>query len=266
MHILLATDGSADGNAGAELLCQHHAGPYDRVTIAVVTPSLQLPEADLRLPPGETADHDRVAEAIASETAQRLEEAGYRVTVSLLHGDPAEEIIRLAETTNADLLVLGQKGIGALRRLLIGSVAATVGRRSAVPVLLARTPAAFSRTLVVSDNTPVSQRAAEVVLEIPAASIDHVAFLLINRAGDEGDSIASAFQAAATTLEDAGIDVRMLEATGNEVEVALETAENEHATLIVVAASDALVDDEPLLGTTAHGLLERAPCSILIAR
>lgn len=49
---------------------------------------------------------------------------------------PANEIVRYLEEVDADLVVLGTRGFGALRRALIGSVASTVGRRAPCPVLL----------------------------------------------------------------------------------------------------------------------------------
>lgn len=49
---------------------------------------------------------------------------------------PADEIIRYLEEVDADLVVLGTRGFGAIRRALIGSVASTVGRRAPCPVLL----------------------------------------------------------------------------------------------------------------------------------
>jgi len=49
---------------------------------------------------------------------------------------PAEEIVRYAEEIDADLVVLGTRGFGAIRRALIGSVASMVGRLAPCPVLL----------------------------------------------------------------------------------------------------------------------------------
>ncbi|MCE9525416.1 MAG: universal stress protein, partial [Planctomycetales bacterium] len=53
----------------------------------------------------------------------------------LLAGDPAEAIIRLAETEKADLIVIGTHGRRGLRRVLMGSVAEVVVRTASCPVL-----------------------------------------------------------------------------------------------------------------------------------
>jgi nucleotide-binding universal stress UspA family protein len=59
----------------------------------------------------------------------------------LLMGDPAEAIIQLAESENADLIVMGTHGRRGLTRLLMGSVAEAVVRRAKCPVLTVKQPA-----------------------------------------------------------------------------------------------------------------------------
>jgi nucleotide-binding universal stress UspA family protein len=50
--------------------------------------------------------------------------------------DPADEILRYLKEVEADLVVLGTRGFGAIRRALIGSVASTIARLAPCPVLL----------------------------------------------------------------------------------------------------------------------------------
>jgi len=58
----------------------------------------------------------------------------------MLLGEPATEIVRLAEEQAADLIVMGTHGRTGLKRLLMGSVAEAVVRRSACPVLTFKEP------------------------------------------------------------------------------------------------------------------------------
>jgi nucleotide-binding universal stress UspA family protein/quercetin dioxygenase-like cupin family protein len=55
-------------------------------------------------------------------------------------GDPAEEVLRLAEDEPCDLIVMGSHGRTGLGRLLTGSVAEQVLRRAAGPVMIVKTP------------------------------------------------------------------------------------------------------------------------------
>jgi nucleotide-binding universal stress UspA family protein len=65
-----------------------------------------------------------------------------RVTVThhLLEGDPAEQILKAARAVAADLIVLGTHGTTGLARLLMGSVAESVVRKAACPVLTVKAP------------------------------------------------------------------------------------------------------------------------------
>jgi nucleotide-binding universal stress UspA family protein len=58
----------------------------------------------------------------------------------LLSGDPAEEILRLAERERADLIVMSTHGRTGLSRMLMGSVAEDVVRRAPCPVLTLKQP------------------------------------------------------------------------------------------------------------------------------
>jgi nucleotide-binding universal stress UspA family protein len=56
----------------------------------------------------------------------------------IVEGDPAAVILRVAEETNCDLIVMGTHGRSGLSHLLMGSVAEVVVRKSTCPVLVAK--------------------------------------------------------------------------------------------------------------------------------
>ena len=76
-----------------------------------------------------------------------------RLERRLAKGDPADEILRLADTLSCDLVVMGTHGKTGLGRLLTGSVAETVLRKAKCPVLVVKASAS---------------RKAEPVWEAPA--------------------------------------------------------------------------------------------------
>jgi nucleotide-binding universal stress UspA family protein len=53
-------------------------------------------------------------------------------------GRPDAEIVGLAEELGAGLIVLGSRGLGTLRRALMGSVSDSVVRHAHCPVLVVR--------------------------------------------------------------------------------------------------------------------------------
>jgi len=67
----------------------------------------------------------------------------------LVEGDPATEVLRVAQEIGADLIVMGTHGRTGLGRLLMGSVAERVMRQAACPVLTVKTP--FAETPAVAD-------------------------------------------------------------------------------------------------------------------
>ena len=54
---------------------------------------------------------------------------------AVVPGDPATVILEEAEKTKADLIVLGSRGLGAVKGLLLGSVSAAVIQKAPCPVL-----------------------------------------------------------------------------------------------------------------------------------
>ena len=62
------------------------------------------------------------------------------VVHQLVEGNPAAEILRVAEMMHADRIVMGTHGRRGLKRLVMGSVAEYVMERATCPVLSVKTP------------------------------------------------------------------------------------------------------------------------------
>jgi len=63
-----------------------------------------------------------------------------RVDRRVEEGEPEDEILRVAQESNADLIVMGTHGRTGLDRLLLGSVAEQVVRQASCPVMTVKTP------------------------------------------------------------------------------------------------------------------------------
>jgi len=74
------------------------------------------------------------------EIRQEKIPADIRVQTKVLLGRPANEIVRLAEDENADLIVIPTHGESGWQRFMFGSVAERVVRHAECPVLTIRAP------------------------------------------------------------------------------------------------------------------------------
>lgn len=70
----------------------------------------------------------------------RPEDCTIAIEHRLIQGDPALEILEVAELANCDLIVMGTHGRTGLGRLLMGSVTEQIVRKAACPVLTVKTP------------------------------------------------------------------------------------------------------------------------------
>jgi nucleotide-binding universal stress UspA family protein len=68
---------------------------------------------------------------------------GVNVDHVVLTGDPAQDILRIANQECCDLIIMGTHGRKGVGRLLMGSVAEQVIRRARCPVVTIRNPVAF---------------------------------------------------------------------------------------------------------------------------
>ena len=150
-QVVLATDDSPSARAAEDVIV--HWPMFDGPRIAVVSVADAVRPWTIGVAPmflGQARDvyaQDlkgamQVAERVAGEATGRLREAGRAADAVMHYGDPAAEIIGLAEQRRADLIVLGSRGRSALAEIFLGSVARNVLAGSDVSVLIVPEPAA----------------------------------------------------------------------------------------------------------------------------
>ncbi len=103
-----------------------HSSPDPMVSYGPALERLQPPE-----------DRARLERALRRFRAR---DSGVAVEHRLAEGEPAEEILRVAQKVGCDLIVMGTHGRTGLGRLLMGSVAEQVVRRAPCPVLTVKAP------------------------------------------------------------------------------------------------------------------------------
>src|SRR5918994_1784488 len=141
-RILLATDGSEEAELAALSaveLDQRTNSELHVVHVGVV-PTLLVSY------PGTLGYEGKLYEQIEEDSSELLRKESWRVkaaggTVAGAHlrmGKVDLEIVTLAEELGANLIVMGSRGLGGVRRALMGSVSDSVVRHAHCPVLVVR--------------------------------------------------------------------------------------------------------------------------------
>jgi nucleotide-binding universal stress UspA family protein len=78
-------------------------------------------------------------ESTLREAAETIEGEGVSVETYSREGDPADAILDVAEERNADLIVVGNKGMTGAKRFLLGSVPNKVSHHAPCSVMIIRT-------------------------------------------------------------------------------------------------------------------------------
>jgi nucleotide-binding universal stress UspA family protein len=78
-------------------------------------------------------------DATLKEAAEGVEDSGVDDSIFAREGDPADAILDVAEEENADLIVVGNKGMTGAKRFLLGSVPNKVSHHAPCSVLIIRT-------------------------------------------------------------------------------------------------------------------------------
>ncbi|MGB9112431.1 MAG: universal stress protein [Acidimicrobiales bacterium] len=85
-------------------------------------------------------DRDREdAERISEQALAEAEREGVAAEVHHPGGDAADGIINIAEAVNADLIVVGNRGMTGAKRFVLGSVPNSIAHRAPCSVLIVKT-------------------------------------------------------------------------------------------------------------------------------
>ena len=139
--VLLATDGSENANAAAKFLSSFRMQEGSEIVVlhVIQRKSSRIPRsgsAQQALEQIRQLMHEN-AEKLIEDTKRNLSTEA-KITTTVKEGDPAEEIIETASEVDADMIVVGSKGLGAIKQFLLGSVSQRVSRYSSKSVMLVK--------------------------------------------------------------------------------------------------------------------------------
>ena len=138
-RILLATDGSPHAELAARKAVDLAKSTGARLHVVAVGRTFPAAVYDVYTEAWRE-DLRREAQEVLDAQVKKIEEAGGTVAIAHLKMNERrdEAIVHLAEEIDADLIVIGSRGFGGLKRALLGNVADSVVRHAHCPVLVVR--------------------------------------------------------------------------------------------------------------------------------
>jgi nucleotide-binding universal stress UspA family protein len=287
--VLAATDLSAPARHAVERAAMVAADSGARLAVTHVVSRNALDELRHLLGQAPEAIEERLIDeardavrALAVDVGARL---GVTADVRVAAGQVLGEIVAHADVIDAGLLVMGARGAGFMRELLLGSTTERVLRKSTRPLLVVKQipHEPYLRVLVPVDFSPHSLAAIGLARAVaPRAELVLVhAFEVpfegkLRFAGVEDDAIHGYRVAARRTatdrmnglIADAGLpdgSVRWVIVHGDPSSRILEQEQEQDCDLIVVGKRGRSVLEELLLGSVTKHVLAQSAADVLVA-
>lgn len=196
-------------------------------------------------------------------------------------GSAPEVILNAAESVKADLVAVGQRGLGRFARQAMGSISNTVLLQAGCATLVAKGPARGLRRVLVAVKGPDdAERVKAWLTKYPLKNpVEVIVINVVPTPVYEGLGLGRAFeswaQAASTAarrivggmadaLKEAGHAAKGRVVSGDPTD--LVAASSDEADLLVVSTHGRKGVHRFLFGSVSHSLVRRVPCSVLIVR
>ncbi|MFT5598289.1 MAG: nucleotide-binding universal stress UspA family protein [Gammaproteobacteria bacterium] len=143
--ILVAADASSSANR-AVVMAAYLASKHDaELLILHVIRDMQLPAVLKKAPELEQFNHTRedilrqVANTILTEASELAKKEGaIKIQTAIGSGDPASSVVGFAKRRNIDTIVVGTRGLGKMKGLIMGSVSRKIADNAEANCIIVR--------------------------------------------------------------------------------------------------------------------------------
>ena len=293
--ILLGMDGSGESRDAARLATKLADGLDSELHLIHVEPIPSIyayPEVVVHNP-DLRADVDEAAERASREKLDaEVEAVGGMDKIAGAHvavGRPDAEIVRVAEEIGAGLVILGSRGLGPIKRALMGGVSDSVVRHAHCPVLVVRGGGradADGPTVLAVDGSEESKLATRAATELSAATKVpiHVMYVmpsaeqlygrhlyskdvresLLEEAKTEGRRFLD--RRAEDIRSGGGAVAQTYLGTGRPEEEIVDLAEKIDAALVITGSRGLGGVRRALMGSVSNSVVRHAHCPVLVVR
>jgi nucleotide-binding universal stress UspA family protein len=206
-----------------------------------------------------------------------------KVTVKLEQGDPKDTVCQVAEAENADLIIMGSRGLSRLESILSNSVSQYVFQLTGRPMLLIKDDVyvkRLNRVMVGFDGSPAAKDSLKLALfmlrDLKGSQLILAQVKSDQKAADaidnpERDPI---FAPAIAAAKQEGVGYKCVVLVGNAGKQLCIAAEELNADLLMLGSPDrrpsvakSLPDLDRLLGSSISDYVRvKAPCPVLLTR
>lgn len=243
----------------------------------------------LRVISPKTTQEESIAQAEAEskieELVTKLGIEGAKVTSRVEEGEAKTTVLKVAQEIDADLIVMGSRGLGKLQSILSNSVSQYVFQLTDRSMLLVKDDIyvkKLKRVMVAMDKSPAASYALDVTLAMLQGYQDAEILLVrvnpdldpnlaLSREDMENNPILAP---AIAKIKRMGLDYQCLVTGGRPAQKICSLAEAKNIDLLVIGSPERrpsiaknLPDVERLLGSSLSDYIRiKAPCPVLLAR
>jgi nucleotide-binding universal stress UspA family protein len=223
---------------------------------------------------------------ILANAIQSLDFDPSQVSSILRQGDPKDVVCQVADEIEADLIVMGSRGLKRLKSILANSVSQYVFQLSSRPMLLVKDDIyvkKIKRVMVAMDNSDASQNCLKLALFL-LRDVSGGQLILANINTDLGGKFSgitdikperdTVLGNAVVAAEKQGVSVRCVTSSGKPGEEICRLAEELNVDLLLLGSPDrrpsiakSFVDLDRLIGASLSDYVRvNATCPVLLAR
>ena len=209
---------------------------------------------------------DTPAREAVESARERAASAGVGATTEVLDAEPATAIVELADRADAQLIVVGDVGMGTARRFRMGGVPDRVSHEMPCDLLIVRTskgeraaaPGEYRRVLIATDGSATADRAARVGAAFARGLGATITLVHV------GDETVGRIVLRDTAERLAATDADVKAISGDPGERLVEIASEGAFDLVVVGNKGMSGSMRFLLGAVPDRVTHQAPCDVLI--